>query len=87
MSRIGGLDELEALTDPDGRERMALPLSVAVGNSAAPAMRAWASACTIRAIAAATSRLAVRASSMISLNSRERNDRHQRETDDEPKPQ
>ena len=58
-------------------ECWALPLRSMIGSSAAPAMRACASACTMRAIATAISRLLERASSMISVNSRERKARHQ----------
>src|SRR5262249_55465709 len=58
-------------------ECVALALRSMIGSSAAPAMREFASACTMRATAAAISRLAARASSMISVSSRERNVRHQ----------
>ena len=58
-------------------ECVALPLRSMIGSNAAPAMREFASACTMRAIAAAISRLAARASSMISVSSRERKPRHQ----------
>ena len=47
------------------------------GNSAAPAMRALASACTMRATAAATSKLEVSDSSIRSVSSLERKPRHQ----------
>jgi hypothetical protein len=57
--------------------RDALPLRPTTGSNAAPVIRAFASACTMRAIAAAMSRLPSRAASMISVNSRERKARHQ----------
>jgi len=55
----------------------ALPLKSTTGRSAAPVMRAFASACTMRATAAAISRLPSRAASMTSVSSRERKLRHQ----------
>jgi hypothetical protein len=58
-------------------EWVASPLKSMIGSSAAPTIREFASACTMRATAAAISRLAARASSMISVSSRERNPRHQ----------
>src|SRR5512132_2296325 len=57
--------------------RCALALKSTIGNNAAPTMRAFASAWTLRATAAAISRLAAQAASMISVNSRDRKARHQ----------
>src|SRR4051812_48630861 len=60
----------------DEPERLAEPLKSTAGNSAAPAMREVASACTTRATAAATSKFDVRDSSIRSVSSFERKPRH-----------
>ena len=56
---------------------MSLPLKSSVGSSGAPAMRTWASACTIWAIATAMSKLAVAACSMSEVSSGDWKLRHQ----------
>src|ERR1700730_1266423 len=63
--------------EPEVRELVSEPLALRLGNSAAPVVRAVASACTRRATAAAMSRLTVWASSISCVNSRERKPRHQ----------
>src|SRR5258705_495854 len=61
----------------DERERVALASRLALGRSAAPAILAWASACMIRATAAATSKFATWASSMSLVSSPDPKARHQ----------
>ena len=60
------------------RERVAAASKSIAGSSVAPAIRAWASAWTMRATAAAMSRLEVSASSIRSVSSLERKPRHQK---------
>jgi hypothetical protein len=57
-------------------ERVAEELRSTAGSSAAPTMRDWASAWTMRATAAATSKFEVSDSSIRSVNSLERKPRH-----------
>ena len=59
------------------RERVALALRSTIGSSAAPTTRELASAWTMRATAAATSKLEVSASSIRSVSSLEPKPRHQ----------
>ena len=58
-------------------ERAAEPSKVTAGSSGAPAIRVCASACSMRATAAAMSRLARCACSTSAVSSRERKPRHQ----------
>ena len=57
--------------------QLAAPVAVTLGSRAAPAMRTWASAWRIRAIAAAMSKFCARACSISAVSSGELKPRHQ----------